>query len=225
MKTNQGLTITPAIEDFFLLAGGKNAVLRYPFKRPLSELEKPVTGTYRLATQSEIVAVNYGAPYPWGFMPENTNPTKLWSKRRIGYGGLLHDAWFVIENNERIGGAPNVPETGPGAQRHYLLTSGGIDNDCQLNENEGYAIVWENIPSANDSVYRTIHAHVAKHVTADRGGVIISPILNKHELVRVGFIGRCMTCPNPERISINALKDACPSLTIELHPDWQGWEL
>ena len=207
--------------DWILLPGGKNAILRFPFQGDLSALGTPVSGKYRLATHAEVVAVNYGAPYPWGFMTENTKPTRLWKEKNIGYGGLVHSAWFILENDERIGGAPNVPQEGPGAQRHYIHTSGGIDNCHQLNDNEGYAVVWENVPTINDSVYRAIHAHVAKHVVGDRGGVTISPIANKGETIYVGFIGRCMTCPNPEIISINALKHACPKLDIELHPDWK----
>lgn len=210
--------------DWIILPGGKNALLRVPFQGDLEQLGKPLTGKYRLATHAEVVSIA-SSPYPWGYMPENQSPTKLWKEKRIGYGGLVHGAWFILENNERIGGAPNVPEVGPGSMRYYLLTSGGIDNSHQLNDNEGYAVVWENIPSCNDQVYRIIHAHVSKHVTADRGGVVISPILNEGETIFVGFVGRCMTCPNPERISINALKDACPNLTIELHPDWKDWVL
>jgi Fe-S cluster biogenesis protein NfuA len=211
--------------DWILLPGGKKAILRFPLRGDLSSLEKPVSGKYRLATHDEVVVMNYGAPYPWGFMQENNYPTKLWKEKRIGYGGLVHDAWFVLENDERIGGAPNVPEIGPGAQRHYLLTTGGIDNSHLLNENEGFAVVWDDVPTINDKIYQTIHSHVSKHVTADRGGVIISPITEECQAVFVGFIGRCMTCPNPERISINALKDSCKEINIELHPDWKEWSI
>ncbi len=156
-------------------------------------------------------------------MPENTEPSQMWKEKRIGFGGLVHSAWFVLDGGERIGAAPNVPETGPGAQRHYLHTSGGIDNSHQLNDNEGNAIVWEGVPNINDQIYRTIHAHVGKHVTADRGGVVISPVKEKTDTVYVGFIGRCLFCPNPERISIHALKNACPEIKIQLHPDWENW--
>ncbi len=210
--------------DWIILPGGKNAILRFPFHGELKQLGTPTTGSYRLATHVEVLVVAT-SPYPWGFMPENTNPTKIWKEKRIGYGGLVHSAWFILQSDERIGGAPNVPEVGPGAMRHYLLTSGGIDNSHQLNDNEGYAVVWEDIPACNDQVYRTIHAHVSKHVTADRGGVVISPVQKETDIIHVGFTGRCMTCPNPERISVNALKDACSKFSIELHPDWKDWVL
>ncbi len=207
------------------MPGGKNALLRFPFMDKLIVVGVPNVGKYRLATHAEMISMNYGAPYPWGFMPENTAPSRMWQEKRIGFGGLVHTAWFVLENGERVGAAPNVPETGPGAQRHYLHTSGGIDSSCQLNDNEGYAVVWEGVPSINDKMYRIIHAHVGKHVTADRGGVTISPVTEKDDRIFVGFIGRCLSCPNPERISINALKNACPGLHIELHPDWKNWEI
>lgn len=210
--------------DWIILPGGKNAILRFPFQGDLQQLGTPPTGKYRNATHAEVVAIA-SSPYPWGFMPENQNPTKLWKEKRIGYGGLMHSAWFVLEKDERIGGAPNVPEVGPSAMRHYLLTSGGIDNSHQLNDNEGYAVVWEGIPECNDLIYRSIHAHVSTHVTADRGGVVISPVLSKDKTIFVGFIGRCMTCPNPERISINALKCGCLNFDIQLHPDWKDWVL
>jgi Fe-S cluster biogenesis protein NfuA len=211
-------TETKERQNWLLLPGGMSALLRMPYQE-----DKLPDGNYRKATHAEIIAANQGAPYPWGYMPENKFPTKMWQEKRIGYGGLIHDAWFILQNDERIGGAPNVPEVGPGAQRYYLLTSGGLDSNHQLNDNEGYALVMENLPKINDRVYRTIHAHVAKHVSADRGGVIISPIEKEGDTIYVGFVGRCMTCPNPERISIEALKHACPGLNIELHPSWLGW--
>jgi len=210
--------------DWIILPGGKNAILRFPFQGELSEIGKPVTGYYRKATHAEVIAIS-SSPYPWGFMPENNHPTKLWIDKKIGYSGLVHSAWFVLENGERIGGAPNVPEIGPGAMRHYFLTTGGSDISSQLNDNEGFAVVWENIPPHNDTTYRTIHAHAAKHVTADRGNVIISPTDNCQDPIFVGFIGRCMTCPNPEQISIKALQNACKNLPIKLHPDWINWYL
>ena len=209
--------------DWYLMPGGKRALLRFPSDEELSELL--TIPDVRRATHADVVSMNAGAPYPWGFMPENDTPTKLWKDKLIGYGGLVHDAWFLLDNGERIGGAPNVPETGPGAMRHYLLTTGGVDNSHQLNDNEGYAMVCENLPAINEKIYRIIHAHVAKHVTADRGGVVISPISTEGEVVYVGFVGRCMSCPNLERISIEALKAACPTLNIELHPDWKDWSL
>ncbi len=213
---------TIMMQDLILLPGGKTALLRFPLQSDAFDISKLDPATHRLATHAEIIAVN-SAPYPWGYLPENKMPTKLWKEKRIGYGGLMHSAWFILDNGHRIGGAPNVPETGPGAQRHYLLTTGGINDCLQLNENEGNALVFTSLSPLNEHVYRTIHAHVGKHVTADRGGVTISPISEKDETIHVGFVGRCMTCPNPERISIEALKDACPGLNIELHPDWKGW--
>ena len=221
MKTT--IPYTPS--DWALLPGGKNALLRFPLSGNLSDLTTPPTGSYRLATQAEIVAMNYGAPYPWGWMPDNSKPTKMWQDYRIGYGGLIHSAWFVLANGERVGGAPNVPDTGQGARRHYLLTSGGSNDTPEINDNEGFAVVWEEVPSVNEHAYRTIHDHIASHVTADRGGAIISPILNAGDTIYVGFIGRCMTCPNPERISIGALQSSCPSLAIALHPSWRNWQV
>ncbi len=214
----------PKNSDWIMLPGGKSALLRFPFQGEITELSTPLTGIYRKATHTEVLAIAL-SPYPWGFLPENINPTKLWKENRIGYGGLMHSAWFVLENGERIGGAPNVPETGPGALRHYMLTTGGFDQEKLLNENEGYAVVWDGIPVHNTETYRTIHAHVAKRVSADRGGVTISPTERSDEITFVGFIGRCMTCPNPERISIEALKHECPTLPIQLHPNWTNWSI
>lgn len=210
--------------DWYLLPGGKSAIYRLPYKDG-SKREIESIPRARRATHAEIIAMNGGAPYPWGFMPENTNPTKLWRDKRIGYGGLVHNAWFLLDNDERIGGAPNVPDIGPGAMRHYLLTTGGLDNSHEANDNEGYAIVVTDLPGINEENYRIIHAHVAKHITADRGGVVITVAKTEEDVVYVGFIGRCMTCPNPERISIEALKAACPNIKIKLHPDWKNWQL
>lgn len=209
--------------DWIILPPGRSAILRYPFRGKLDECELPPgLSNPRLATPCELLVANQCRPYPWGDLPQATdvNTTRLWKEKRIGIGGLIHNAWFVTSEG-RLGGAPNVPVTGPGALRHYMFLDGGKD-PSGTSENEGLAIVAD--LSGCDADYRRIELHAAEHVVQDRGAIIVFP-KDEEGVYHVGFVGRCMTCPNPELISLRALRHACLDLKIELHPDWKNWQI
>lgn len=208
--------------DWIILPPGNTAILRFPFKGGLSDCELPEgLSDPRLATACELIVANRSQPYPWGDSPQATpeSTSRLWKEKTIGVGGLIHTDWFVTSEN-RFGGASNVPKTGPGALRHYMYLDGGPDSSGILAENEGWAIVAQ--VSGVAYAYRQIQLHAAEHVVKDRGGIIVFP-KDGNDMYHVGFVGRCMTCPNPELISLRALRFACPELKIELHPDWKGW--
>ncbi len=217
MKTNH--------TNWIILPSGKRAILRFPFQGELSQCELPAgLINSRMANQCELIVANQGYPFPWGTKPEasDANTSRIWKEKQIGIGGLVHNAWFVTSDG-RVGGAPNVPKTGPGALRHYMYLDGG-PSKAGIAENEGFAIVAE---IANQSIaedYRRIQLHAAEHVAGDRGAIIVFP-KDGTGVYHVGFVGKCMECPNAELISVRALKHACPGLSIELHPDWKGWKV
>lgn len=210
--------------NWIILPPGKTAILRFPFQGELKDLTLPSgLSNPRLATPCELIVVNLGRPYPWGYSPEAfpEKTSKMWKEGQMGIGGLIFDAWFVTAEG-RFGGAPNVPKTGPGALRHFMYLDGGLEPTGLLAENEGYAVVCD-VADSHDA-YRKIQVHAAEHVVADTGAIIVSP-KDDDGAFHVGFVGRCMTCPNPELFSLRALRNACPDLSIELHPDWKGWTL
>ncbi|MDB5204301.1 MAG: hypothetical protein JWP09_329 [Candidatus Taylorbacteria bacterium] len=211
--------------DWIILPPGKTAILRFPFKGELSECELPHgLSNPRLATPSELIVANQGRPFPWGYAPEATpdQTSKLWKEKMIGIGGLIHTEWFVAEGGRRYGGASNVPKTGPGALRHYMFLDGGFEPSRVLAANEGLAIVAELSESYSD--YHEIQLHAAEHVVKDTGAIIVFP-KDENGVYHVGFVGRCMTCPKAELVSLRAVKTACPNLKIEMHPDWKNWKI
>lgn len=211
--------------DWIILPPGNSAILRYPFKGGLEECELPPgLSVPRLATSCELLVANQCRPYPWGTSPEATpdQTSKLWKDKGIGIGGLIHNDWFVTEGGRRFGGASNVPKTGPGALRHYMFLDGGFEPSGVLAANEGLAIVAQLSGAYND--YHRIQLHAAEHVVKDTGAIIVFP-KNDDDVYHVGFVGRCMTCPKAELVSLRALCHECPDLRIELHPDWKNWEV
>lgn len=203
--------------DFILLApSGKLMICR----RALDFIPKGM----RISTASELYAANRGNAFPWGNNPEPQKKNRQWKEYLLGVGGLIHDKWFVTTEG-RFGGAPNVPETLPGSLRRCMYLDGG-ENESKppsLAENEGYAIV-STTTHDDETMFRKVQLHAARHVVADGGGIITSPILANGE-IKVGFVGRCQTCPNAELISYEQLKSALPSYNFILWPEWQNWKI
>lgn len=171
----------------------------------------------RLATPAELLIANLGRPFPWGNLPDDSRAPRLWREHRIGFGGLIHTKWFVTSDG-RFGGAPNVPTNLPGSLRASLLIDGGHGSQ---EENEGYALVFETDEETR-VMYRKVQLHALQHVVADGGHVIVSPI--EDGLVHVGFVGRCLQCPNAELISFRQLQESVPEYTFRLFPEWEGWK-
>lgn len=187
-------------------------------RRPLQEIP---TGC-RIATGSELLCANRGNPFPWGNLPKPHDHHRHWHERRLGVGGLFHQRWFRTADG-RFGGAENVPIDPPGSLRSSLLYDGGGLPDDSLAENEGYAVVRET-GEADRRAFREIQMYAAKHVMADGGAIICSPI-SKAGLIYVGFVGRCQICPNAELISFQQLKAALPHHSFELWPEWKNWSI
>ncbi|MES2408899.1 MAG: hypothetical protein V4509_01190 [Patescibacteria group bacterium] len=210
--------------DWIILPPGRTAILRFPFKGQIEECELPRgLSNLRLATPCELIVANQGRPFPWGDSPEATpNQTSLlWKEKSIGIGGLIHKDWFVALGGGRFGGSSNVPKIGPGPLRHYMYVDGGLDPSNILSDNEGFALVAD-VSAYSD--YHQIQMHAAEHVVKDRGAIIVFP-KDESGVHHVGFVGRCMTCPKAELVSLRALKFACPNLKIEIHPDWKNWKI
>lgn len=220
--------------QYFLLPPGDKIIARHP--------QPEVLEGARVATGCELFAANQGYAFPWGMRPEPKEVGRPWAEHRMGIGGLFHEKWFVTSDG-RFGGAVNVPTTLPGSLRSCLLLDGG---DCSQAENEGFAVVWPTSPEER-ALYRRVQLHAAKHVAADRGAIIVSPIGPDQE-VYLGFVGRCLICPSPELISFPQAKQALvqpPSedmreliekyfpdaqkdfskYDIRLFPEWQDWVL
>lgn len=198
---------------WMLLPPGNIAIAR----RPLDK----VPDDMRMATSPELLAANLGRPFPWGQMPTPASASKLWQEHRIGFGGLYHDQWFITKDG-RFGGAENVPKTLPGTLRCGFHYSGGFSDEKA--DNEGYAII-RTVAEINQNIYRRVQMHANKHVAADGGHIIVGPIDPQTNIVRVGFVGRCQTCPNAELISFEQLKSAVPEYKFELFDEWKGWSL
>lgn len=208
------MTLQRSVEDrsyWMLLTPGNKAMLRFP--------ADSIPPGARLMSGLELLGAHMSR-FPWGSLPDPSNASLMWRKHRIGVGGLIHDRWFVT-NDGRYGGAPNVPQTLPGSLRCDLMLDGGQSE--RLAENEGYAVIKE-VPPENLDLFRRVQGHSGEHVASDAGAIIISPLgPNRH--VFVGFVGRCQTCTNPERLSIRALQKAVPQYQFELLPEWKNWTL
>jgi Fe-S cluster biogenesis protein NfuA len=202
---------------WMIIASGNLAIFRMPVPDP-----RAIPEVCRRATATELLAANQGYPFPWGRLPQNLNPSRLWAKHRIGIGGLIHDRWFVTRDG-RFGGAPNVPETLPGSLRCSMFLDGGKQGNSPLEENEGYAIVHETLEE-EQQMYRKVQLFAAEHVVADGGAVIVSPV-SRNRTVYVGFVGRCMQCPNAELVSFRQMRAAFPEYNFELFPEWQDWQV
>lgn len=207
-----------------LLPGGTRAICRFPVQDiSLSELQGQNPGTdFRLATLGEVFEANQGAPFPWGYYPDDSKAARLWKDRRVGYGGLIHSAWFITQDG-RVGGAPNVPSLGQGALRNCLLLDGGHGLSENVEDNEGLAVV-RATTSDDQMMYRRVQLHAARHVVADRGSIIVSPI-GEDGTIQFGFVGRCQTCPNPELISGPQLQQVLPNYQFQLWDEWENWRL
>ncbi len=204
------------LENWLLLPPGDKAICRTP-------LDDVPEGCH-LASVSDVLSANLGRPFPWGQGPQPNAKAKLWNEKRMGYGGLYHDKWFVTKEG-RVGGAQNVPQSLPGSLRSCFLYDGGFCEPVnQLAENEGFAVI-KPVSALNRDLYRKIQMHAAEHVVADGGSIIVAPIENPDEVVRVGFVGRCQHCPNPEMISFRQLQKAVPEYRFELLNEWKGWSL
>ncbi len=173
---------------------------------------------FRLATHSELLMANLGRPFPWGNLPNDTEASRLWKQSRVGFGGLIHNKWFVTSDG-RFGGALNVPTTLPGSLRSSLLIDGGHGSE---EENEGYALVQETDEETR-RMYRQVQLHALRHVVADGGHIIVSPV--KDGYVHAGFVGRCQKCPNAELISFEQLKANVPGYHFELFQEWKNWSI
>lgn len=232
-------------DRWVMIAPGTKALNRQP-------LPCVPEGT-RVATADELINANRGYEFPWGNLPTPEKASRLWREHRIGMGGLDHHRWFVTKDG-RFGGASNVPETLPGSLRSSLLYDGGKSAvEGQLEGNEGFAIISE-VPDEDRLLYRRLQLHAAEHIGADGGKLLISPISRAIHLgsekkrVYIGFTGRCLTCPNPELISLRQAQASLsnelpPELTkliqeyfpelqrsfadyqLVLYPEWQGWTI
>lgn len=204
--------------DWIMLPPGDKALCRRPVREGRDE-------TTRLATLTEVLVANRGYMFPWGNYPDTSRAHVLWQGHGVGAGGLIHDAWFVTEEGKRVGGAPNVPTTGSAALRHCMYLDGGksADEGATLAENEGYAVV-RTLSGSDADAYRKVQLYAARHVGADGGAVIMSP-RDKEGVHHVGFVGRCLTCPNAELISFEALKEALPDIRFELFAEWRNWSV
>lgn len=202
---------------WLMLSGGRDAILRFP-----SEALPPEG--MRRATHAEINGVcDKGNPFPWGPFPEEAQAPQLWHKHRVGWGGMIHEKFFVDEHGLRWGGAPNIPDKQPGCARALTSIDGGKVLPTGLEDNMGYAIVRSTTERDLDC-YRRVRIHATKHVTADSGDIIMSPI-GEDNIVYVGFIGRCLICPNAEIISFEQLKAAVPGYDFRLYPEWKNWRV
>lgn len=54
------------------------------------------------------------------------------------------------------------------------------------------------------------------------GAIVVSP-LDESSAACVGFVGRCLVCPNPELISFEQLQAAVPEYHFRLWPEWHNW--
>lgn len=233
-------------DQWVILAPGTKAINRQPL--PL------IPDGTRVATADELINANRGYEFPWGNLPTPDKASRLWKEYRIGMGGLFHERWFVTTDG-RFGGASNVPETLPGSLRSSLLYDGGKSTiEGQLEGNEGFAII-SDVPEEDRLLYRRLQLHAAEHIGADGGKLLVSPVSRATHLededgeerrVYIGFTGRCLTCPNPELISLRQAQvslsnepptellkligDYFPELQrsfadyrLKLYPEWEHW--
>ncbi len=199
-------------KNWLLLPPGDTLLLRFPAPEILPGTE--------LASSRDILVANGGAAFPWGRLPKPQPNDHLWHEHRLGTGGLYHVAWFVCREG-RVGGAPNVPEDLPGSLRSGLYLDGGSSPEG-LADNEGYALV-KPASDADRDMYRLVMLHAQRHIMADGGLLIVTPI-DEGGIVHVGFGGRCRSCPNPLLITIEQLRVAVPGYRFEPLPEWQNWQ-
>jgi len=143
----------------------------------------------------------------------------------MGIEGLFHHKWFRTSGGRFGGATDNVPETFPGSLRCNLRFGGGLCPEGNPEENEGYAIVkefGEMCRSGQMEMYRKVQMYSLSHVVADGGEIIVSPI-GENNVVYMGFVGRCMFCPNAEDISFQQLKAFIPDYSFQLFPEWRNW--
>ena len=215
MKTN-----TTDHSEWLILAPGITAIYRRAFVRDVKEIELPSgLSNPRIATFAEVAFANRARNLPWGNLPHDGRASRLWHEKKIGYGGLVHDDWFVVAEKLRVGGAGNVPTTLPGSLRRHFRY--GANTGEFLKENEGYAVVAE-IKSQVTTDYIAISDYEVKVVGADEGGLMICPP-DENGVYVIGFIGFCQMCRRPENTSFPQLVKALPRLKFRLHPDWESW--
>ena len=204
---------------------GTRAICRFPLPLPQPPEQCLCIGALsgvRLATHTELLAANFGLSFPWGSKadPEPHELSKLWKERRVGIGGLVHNRWFITKNNRRYGGAPNVSEGAIGRLRCYMWLDGGPASE-PLADNEGYALV-KDVEARNEHMYRLVHMHAAKHIRADQGAPILSPICGE-KTVYIGFVGKCQQCPNPEIVTFPQIQASVPDYDFVLMDEWKNW--
>lgn len=207
--------------NWLLLPPGNTAILRFPAQIKRADIPAGM----RLASAAELLAANQGKPFPWGSQVDASDATPAWQTSRMGIGGLFHHHWFVTEDG-RFGGASNVPGNATGNARACMLLDGGrqaLQNGL-LSPNEGWALVRDVAP-VNADLYRDVTLYAARHVMTDGGAIVISPIDQADDPVYVGFVGNCLGCPNPERISFHNLQEHVQQYKFVLHTEWQGWSL
>jgi Fe-S cluster biogenesis protein NfuA len=216
-------------KNWMLLPPGNQALCRQPVQMSVPQIQGLFGAAgIKLAGLKDILVANQGASFPWGYYPDDTRAPKLWKEHRVGYGGLIHNNWFITHDG-RVGGAPNVTTAGPGALRHCLLLDGGGLKNGQLEnlpapeDNEGFALVMDTDEQTQD-MYRRVQLFAAQYVAADRGAIIVSPI-TEQGVVYCGFVGRCQICPNPELLSYKQLQATVPGYRFELWDEWKNWKV
>lgn len=117
-------------KNWVVLPPGDRHLFRYPYPVP------DIPPDTEIASMRDILAANFGAPFPWGWKAEPKENDKLWHKHRLGFSELYHVAWFVCREG-RVGSAPNVLEKSKGLLRGCLYLDGGenpndsLDNDTR----------------------------------------------------------------------------------------------
>ncbi len=212
-------------KHWMVLPPGTIAICRFPVALALEDIvhqaaQRDDGFLVRVATAAELVTANRGFKFPWGNYPDASNASRLWKEKRVGIGGLVHTAWFITSEG-RVGGAPNVPDTGVAALRYNMYLDGG--SCAQVADNEGYALA-RKTNEQTAIMYRKVQMYGARHVGADGGAIIVSPI-NADGTVYTGFVGRCQFCPNPELISIEALREGVLGYRFVLWDEWKDWRV
>jgi Fe-S cluster biogenesis protein NfuA len=200
---------------WIILPPGDRAILRFAYRG------SEVPAGYSMASFSEVLIANLGFPFPWGDFPDSTKASHLWRKHWIGMGGLFHHTWFITKDG-RLGGASNVPQTLPGSLRFSMYLDGGNeDNLCAPRDNEGLALL-KATTRREQALYREVQIHAMEHVEADGGRILVSPIQSDNT-VHAAFTGRCLVCPNIEKISVRQLQASVPKFEFHLYPEWRNW--
>lgn len=200
---------------WIILPPGDRAILRFPYRGT----EIPTDCV--IASFSDVLIANLGFPFPWGDFPDSTKAGHLWQKYWIGMGGLFHHTWFITKEG-RVGGASNVPQTLPGSLRFSMYLDGGNEDKlCPPRDNEGLALI-KPTTRREQAMYREVQLHAMEHVEADGGRILISPIQSDNKIY-AAFTGRCLVCPNVEKISVRQLQASVPMFEFHLYPEWRNW--